>query len=168
MGPNYKQEALLPSREDGEEGAAGVETPLTSQACLEMNEEDVDGEYFNKSRSRGSLRDQQQDTLPYLQVVQGGKFTPRPSMATLADPRGSKASFFGSMSSPNLASRPSMVSLKETLSKVHLELHPERGSAVANSMAQSMASIPNLATKVYIITQVSGFLILFVFLYFML
>ncbi|XP_018025267.1 facilitated trehalose transporter Tret1-2 homolog isoform X2 [Hyalella azteca] len=95
------------------------------------------------------------ESLAFLHVV-NERITTRPSCVSLAA-RGSRASFgtLGTSNSGlNMASRPSMVSLKETLSRVNMELHPEKGSFVAFSMGQSMASIPTIAAKAYIITQV--------------
>lgn len=124
-------------------------SPLSSRVYLENDEDDSSDTWWRNEEDK-------RESLPFLQIVQGGRFTPRPSCASLAM-RGSRASFAtqgGVSMSPNLTSRPSMVSLKETLSRVNLELHPEKGSFVAFSMGQSMASIPTIAAKVYIITQV--------------
>ena len=140
------QDSLLPpkaghSREDGTTDSATTSQSSRTYLGLGIDEED----------DNAGLRENR-ESHPFLQVVQG-RFTPRPSVVNLTS-RGSKASFAPSMS-PNLTSRPSMASLKETLSRVNLELYPEKGSYVAYSMGQSMASIPTIAPKVYIITQVS-------------
>lgn len=53
-----------------------------------------------------------------------------------------------------LTSRPSMASLRSTISRANSEMYPERGSFVAMTLGQSLADLPHLARKMYIITQV--------------
>ena len=148
-----KQDPLLPSK--GEKGVsvassvedAGEETENQRRAFLTI--EDNEDDEYNYSNL------EKRESLAFLQLVQGRGMTPRPSCASLAW-KSSRASFAnqGGSMSPNMTSRPSMASLKETMSRVNLELHPEKGSFIAYSMGQSLASIPTIAAKVYIITQV--------------
>uniref|UniRef100_A0A2P2HXB0 Facilitated trehalose transporter Tret1-2 homolog n=1 Tax=Hirondellea gigas TaxID=1518452 RepID=A0A2P2HXB0_9CRUS len=141
------------SREDGMTSSMG-DSPLTSSRCLDMDDYGEDG-----YPSRWKTDDGQRGSLAFLQVVQE-RINSRASSASLAL-RGSRASFstssrtsFATQGGTGMASRPSMASLKETLSRVNLELHPEKGSYMAYSLGQSMASMPTIAAKVYIITQV--------------
>jgi len=89
------------------------------------------------------------DSIAFFQVLGPEGLAKRQSCASLGKAslgrKASRASFTG-----NLTSRPSVASLKETISRINLELHPEKGSFVA----YSMASIPTIAAKVYIITQI--------------
>lgn len=113
--------------------------------------------------------DEARDKLPYLKFRQSrfstasspilggltsrpslGGFTTRPSFGGM-----STRPSFGGLSFGNLSSRPSMVSLRSTISRVNSELYPERGSIVAYHLGESLASVPPLAQKMYIITQVS-------------
>ncbi|KAF2363148.1 hypothetical protein FHG87_006100 [Trinorchestia longiramus] len=133
--------------EDACTDSDSLSAPLTSRLHMSMGDDEEYNDRFSNLEKR--------ESLAFLQVVQE-RLTPKASCASLAY-RGSRASFStlgASTGGVNMASRPSMVSLKETLSRVNLELHPEKGSFVAFSMGQSMASIPTIAAKVYIITQV--------------
>ncbi|KAK8737587.1 hypothetical protein OTU49_004551 [Cherax quadricarinatus] len=111
--------------------------------------------------------DEERDKLPFLKrqsrfsTVSSPGFlsmNSRPSFGGMS----SRPSFggmssrpsFGGMSFGNLSSRPSMVSLRSTISRVNSELYPERGSFVAFGLGQSLADFPPLAQKMYIITQV--------------
>ncbi|XP_063604196.1 facilitated trehalose transporter Tret1-like [Penaeus indicus] len=96
--------------------------------------------------------DEERDKLPFLNH---GRYSTvsAPGMPTIT----SKSSFVGLVSKASfsgLSSRPSMVSLRSTISRVNSELYPERDSFVAQSIGHSLAELPNLAQKMYIITQV--------------
>lgn len=97
------------------------------------------------------------DQLPFLHARQS-------RFSTVSSPGflNSRSSFggmssrpsFGGISFGNLSSRPSMASLRSTISRVNSELYPERGSFVGYSLGHSLADLPTLARKMYIITQV--------------
>lgn len=103
--------------------------------------------------------DEERDQLPFLKARQSRfstvsmpgfiSMTSRPSLGGL-----SSRPSFGGMSFGNLSSRPSMASLRSTISRVNTELYPERGSFVALNLGHSLAELPHLAQKMYIITQV--------------
>lgn len=157
MGPDT-QEALLPSKDGTSIQRTGedlVELPTSlPKTCADTDE---DGSEYHDLGKR--------ESLAFLQIV-GGKFSPRHSCTSLAW-KNSRASFATQGSSPNMASRPSIASLKETFSRVNLELHPEKGSFIAYSMGQSVASLPGIAAKVYIITQVRIYCIYYLITYIM-
>lgn len=110
--------------------------------------------------------DEMRDQLPFFKARQSRFSTvsapgypglsSRPSFGGLS----SRPSFGGlssRLSFGGLSSRPSMASLKSTISRVNSELYPERGSFVAFSLGQSLADMPPLARKMYIITQVTTY-----------
>ncbi|ROT66788.1 gastric caeca sugar transporter [Penaeus vannamei] len=96
--------------------------------------------------------DEERDKLPFLNHTRYSTVS-APGLTTIT----SKSSFAGLVSKASfsgLSSRPSMVSLRSTISRVNSELYPERDSIVAQSIGHSLAELPNLARKMYIITQV--------------
>lgn len=102
--------------------------------------------------------DEERDKLPFLNHTRYSTVS-APGLTTIT----SKSSFAGLVSKASfsgLSSRPSMVSLRSTISRVNSELYPERDSIVAQSIGHSLAELPNLARKMYIITQVSAIMIL--------
>ena len=78
----------------------------------------------------------------------GADLSKRQSQASLGWKQ-SRSSFATIDGMPNMGPRKSIASIKQTMSKINLALHPEKGSFIA----QSMASLP-IPAKVYIITQV--------------
>lgn len=117
-----------------EEEAAEEVAPLASPASLQDPEENgaVGLENNDEKRDKFPLYDER-----------------RMRFSTVSAPMLSSRPSFG-----GLSSRPSMASLRSTISRVNSELYPERGSFIAMSLGQSLAELPELARKMYIITQV--------------
>lgn len=125
-------------------------TDLTHETIPEDSEEgDFAGSTPISHRSKVSTADDK-DRYPFLAKREG---------------RFSTTSWWSISSRPSFAGlprRPSLTSIKSTISRVHSELYPEKGSFIAYSLGQSFADLPApIAQKLYIVTQVR-FLFLFI------
>ncbi|XP_042234778.1 serine/arginine repetitive matrix protein 2-like [Homarus americanus] len=134
----------------------------STEADVEKNEESPlseDRPVIKNGATNSEEADEERDRLPFLKARQSRFSTTSipgfPGMASRPSFGGlSSRPSFGGLSFGNMSSRPSMASLRSTISRVNSELYPERGSFVAFSIGHSLADLPTLAHKMYIITQV--------------